>query len=339
MPATLFLLVACGEHVAPPLSQVTALDCPAPGALPFRLASHSFVTANNAALARDSPRNKDEASDTVGNPGGLAASTYANENEQPNAEISYRGVKARTTADAGFSAAPLAHEYVSLWQYNGPHAAWHSIGRVQTADNGAYQLNGGGAVAENGQAIYAVLEADGSCSEHFDFLVAPGTNVVVTDIDGTLTTSDAELVRQLSDGSYTPAMMKAAAPLMQAWAAKGYLVVYLTARLHLFRSETRQWLRELRFPPGPVITSGGTLDAGPYKAVWLHRMIDRFGWVVVAAYGNADSDIAAYQDAAIAKSRTFMIGEAAGRSGTVAISDNDFTQHLMTFVAAQPSQR
>ncbi len=50
------------------------------------------------------------------------------------------------------------------------------------------------------------------------------------DIDGTLTYADAEFDMQLADETYVPKMMGAADKLVQAWDAKHYPVIYLTAR-------------------------------------------------------------------------------------------------------------
>jgi phosphatidate phosphatase PAH1 len=131
-------------------------------------------------------------------------------------------------------------------------------------------------------------------------------------------------------------MMGGADHLTQAWAAKGYTIVYLTARTHDLRAESRSWLEDLGFPTGPLITENGA-KADVYKTLWLKRMIQSFGWEVVAAYGNADTDITAYDNAGIAKDRTFIVGPLAGMSGTQPIANLDFTNHIATYVAIQPA--
>jgi hypothetical protein len=333
----LLIVAACGGDDGPPLSDATSLRCPAPGALPFRLQADGFASAANRSLAAASPRIKDQASDVVGNPGGPSATIYLGDDQAPAAgPIAYRGVKARTGVNDGLLATPLPGEPVSLWSYDAAATAWSQLGRTTTDGDGAYQLGETGFVAPPGQPVYAMLEADGTCAEHLDYLLAPGARVVVTDVDGTLTTDDAELIHELTDGGYAAAMKTAADHLMQAWAAKGYTIVYLTARPHLFRAETRAWLATRAFPVGPVITAIEVADAAAYKTRWLHRLIDGFGWNVVAAYGNADTDIAAYANAGIAKDHTFIIGPLAGSDGTVAIPNDDYSQHVATYVAAQP---
>lgn len=321
----------------PPLSDATSLSCPAPGALPFKLTTWGYQDPNNAEAAADDTRNKDEASDTIGNPSGANANTYLADDKTPSAGgIDYRGVKARTGESMGTYGTPLSGEWVSLWSYDTAQKEWTLHGRAQTDDNGMYDLSDTHYVAPTAQPVYAVLEADGSCAEHYDFLLPSGSKVVVADIDGTLTLSDNELLMQLSNGAYVPKMMKAANTAMQAWAKKGYTVVYLTARPHVYRAESRQWLTGFEFPVGPVITGNPPVQADAYKTLWLKRMIDTFGWEVVAAYGNARTDITAYEDAGIPKEHTFIVGEYAGEGGTVAIEDEDYTAHIAGYIDAQP---
>lgn len=127
--------------------------------------------------------------------------------------------------------------------------------------------------------------------------------------------------------------------MMNLWFEKGYRIVYLTARPHLFRAETRAWLKSEGFPPGPVITANSLVfdeSARTYKRAWVKRMLEDFHWEVVAAYGNAASDIDAYEDAGIPKTLTFIIGENAGINGTQPIANNDFSDHIADFVTPQP---
>jgi LNS2 (Lipin/Ned1/Smp2) len=332
----LALIAACSDS-EPPLTDATSLQCPAPGALPFRLSSSGFQKSANKMIAADDSRNKDEASDTLGNPGGVVASIYLADGDHPSAApVDYHGAKARTMPTGGLFTTPLPGENVSLWHYDTDKAMWQSIGRGKTDDNGDYDLPSTGFVAPNGTPVYAMLEADGSCAVHSDYLFASGTKVVVTDIDGTLTTDDSQLIMQVADETYVPAMMAAADRMLQAWSMKGYPVIYLTARPHIFRTESRGWLADLKFPGGPLITEGGGLTADVYKTLWMNRMVKDFGWQVVAAYGNADTDITAYANAGVPVSQTFIVGPLAGSRGTMPIQNNDYTQHIATYVAAQP---
>ena len=332
----LILLAACGDDGGPALTDATSLVCPVPGALPFRMESNSFARSENKALVKADPRSKDEASDTLGNPNGPIASIYlADAAAATTMPVGYHGVRARTTSTGGLFSNVIPGEPVSLWTYDG--TAWQSIGRATTDDNGVYDLPNAGFVAPNGTPVYSMLEGDGSCAEHYTYLFPPGTKVVVSDIDGTLTLDDTQLLKQIADDTYTPVMMGAADKLAQAWAAKGYTMIYLTARPHVVRNETRVWLRDLKFPTGPVITAASQQGADVYKTAWLKRMINTFGWNVVAAYGNADTDITAYENAGIPKAQTFIVGDLAGSMGTTPIPNMDFSAHIASYVMAQPN--
>ena len=333
----LFALAAgCGGTPEPPLSNLTSLMCPTPGALPFRLQSYSFAASADDKIEMTEPRNKDEASDTLGVSGGVQAQIFIADADAPAAgSVDYRGVKARTAANQGIFADPFTDEAVSLWSYDS--GAWKALGRMNTDGNGGYDFSATGFTAALGQPVYSVLEGDGSCAAHYNYLLPAGTKIVVFDIDGTLTTSDDELLMQVSDGSYTPAMMTAANTMVQEWAQKGYTTVYLTARTHIFRPETRAWLEQLGFPNGPIITTNGTNDAQAYKTLWLKRMITDFGWQAVAAYGNATTDIGAYAAVGIPTNVTFIIGPNGGMGGTVAIANNDYTSNISGFVDGMPN--
>jgi hypothetical protein len=328
---------ACGtSNDLPPLTNATSLQCPAPGDLPFRTVSNGFQMSSNKTISMMDTRFKDEASDTIGNPGGPFASVYLDQAATPTSDpIAYHGVKARTGANQGLEETPLVGEYVSAW-YVDNTAKWVSLGRAMTGEDGSYDLPSNGYVADNASPVYAMLEADGSCAASYNLLLAPGSKVIVTDIDGTLTTSDQELITQLGDESYVPMMMTAANTLMQTWAMKGYPIIYLTARANEFRAETSQWLGMENFPIGATITGSNSTDAQAYKTVWLERMVNDFGWDVIAGYGNADTDIGAYQAASLPNSEIFIVGPQGGDSGSTAIPNMDFTDHITNYVDAQP---
>jgi len=333
---TLLLSVGCTEDL-PPLTDDTSLRCPVNGLLPFRT-KDSFRHDENVNLVREKKRSKDEASDTIGNPNGPYASIYLAPGQAPtSAPISYRGAKQRALITGGLFATPIFDERISLWSYDG--AMWSELAATRTADDGTYELPDTGYVAENAHPLYSMLDADGTCAEHYTFLYPRGSKVVLTDIDGTLTLDDMQLLNQIPDEAYVPKMMGAADKLTQTWAMKGYPIIYLTARPHLFRPETRTWLRDLGFPLGAVITAADVGDAAPYKKEWVVRMLQTFGWTIVAAYGNADTDITAYEEGGIPKNLTFIAGPLAGMRGTVAIENMDYSAHISTFVTAQPDNR
>lgn len=334
----ILILAACGSDGTgqPPLTDATWLSCPDPGGLPFALDSWGWQKSQNAMLATNDPRNKDQSADVLGNPGGKFDSIFMLDTDTTGSgPVAYQGIKARTTVTGGLFATPLPSENVSLWSYDG--TAWQTHGRTTTDAMGAYDLDSTGFVVPNKQALFSILEADGSCAEHYSLMLPPGSKVVVTDIDGTLTTDDQQNLMQIPDATYVPLMMGHANAMLQAWDAKGYPVIYLTARPHVERVESRVWLRDEMFPTGPLITATDVEEPAAYKTLWLNRMITDLGWTVVAAYGNAQTDVDAYNNVGIPKADTFIVGPLAGTGGTQPIDGMDFAAHTASFVAAQPN--
>lgn len=341
-------LAACGgddgggnpDAGLPPLTNATSLACPAPGALPFRLASTGFLSLDNQKLATADPQNKDEASDAIGNPGGPIANVYIEDAATPSDTApGFVGRKARTTPDAGLLSNPLPAENVSLWFYDTAGKAWQSEGTGKTDIAGAYKLTASGSVAPNGEPVYAMLDADGSCAVHYNYLYPAGTKVVVVDIDGTLTTDNQQIIMQLTNEAYVPKMMTAGNAMVTEWVKKGYPVIYLTARIHTYRPESRSWLASQGFPRGPMITENGGEKADVYKTNWLTRMKTTFGWDIVAAYGNAQTDLDAYHAVGIPAAQTFIIGPLGDTPTTPAstsIPGMDYTAHITSYIDAQP---
>ncbi len=314
------------------------LTCPTPGGLPFTTMSTAFETQAAMDVEAANPRYKDEASDVLGVPGAMwATTTQSTDGTLSMGAFRLAGTKGRAPMDMGLNPLPLADEWMSLWNWDG--TTWTALTRVKTDDSGKYELDGVEETFSSAQPIYSVLEGDGSCAPHYFFLRPEGTQIIVTDIDGTMTLSDEELFAQIGDGTYDPAENASASTMMNLWADKGYTIVYLTARPHVFRAETRSWLDAHGFPVGPVISANTLVfdeSARNYKRTWVNWMAVDFGWSITAAYGNATSDIDAYEDAGVPKEITFIIGENAGQGGTTGIPGNDYSEHIADFVMQQP---
>ena len=244
----------------------------------------------------------------------------------------------------------LTREMVSVHvQTRGRCGPWAEVGRALTTDGDGAAVDG---VADDGGRLYYKLPAPltQAIGHHpaammvrgdrsfapVRFLVVPDkTQAVVFDIDETLTVGDGEITHQLlaklSDRNYVPKMRPGAPEVVKAWADKGYLVVYLSGRPDLLRPTTLNWLKIHGFPPGIIHLTDtlrqvlpGNDKVGAYKRDYLKRLAAHV--TIHSAYGNAETDIFAYAEAGVAKTRTFIIGESAGQSGTVALSD--YPSHL-----------
>jgi hypothetical protein len=178
------------------------------------------------------------------------------------------------------------------------------------------------------------------------------TTVVITDIDETMTTSDSEWLTQVALPFHDPEMRPRANDLMVAWQERGYRVMYITARgddLFLLdgrnaREATIDWLAAHRFPfrPDDVFLADGVgalFDADGYKAGVL-RGLQRQGYEVVWAYGNADTDILAYKEAGIPNDHQFLVGDLAGTMGVNGVPGGAaYRRHMNWWPANAPCGR
>ena len=209
------------------------------------------------------------------------------------------------------------------------------------------------------------LGADGAVEVEIDAAVArpdaepqtpdcavPGP-AIVTDIDATLTTSDLEWLMQMGWGSYDPTERSGGAALINGYAERGYYILYLTARPANYTligtsetptEATLRWLDEHGYPVDPehtrlelapdiIIDATATTD---YKTGVLTSMEDE-GFTFDYAYGNAATDITAYENAGIAKEHTFIIGTEGGNGGTVAIAGDSWDEHDADFLPTVPT--
>jgi histidinol phosphatase-like enzyme len=115
--------------------------------------------------------------------------------------------------------------------------------------------------------------------------------VVVTDIDGTLTPKNVDIFIA------RPGAVEA----LNAISRKGYKIVYITARTPLFQSGLPDWLRKNGFPPGPLHVAQTADDRNhpdKYKAQLL-AAYNKAGWHLVYAYGDSNTDFTAYAEAKI----------------------------------------
>lgn len=175
---------------------------------------------------------------------------------------------------------------------------------------------------------------DGSIGKATLHVLPAGTELVVFDIDGTLTIDDAEVTRDvldehfhnIADGRYAAAAYEHGPELAKTWIERGYVVVYVTGRPYWLVDHTRAWLAGGKYPEGIVRTTlrhrevvpneGGV---GAFKREYLQSLVDA-GYRIHAAHGNAKTDVYAYAKVGIPTERTFIIGPHAGLGDTVAVS-------------------
>jgi phosphatidate phosphatase PAH1 len=177
---------------------------------------------------------------------------------------------------------------------------------------------------------------------------------LVTDIDETLTTDDDEFLAQIADPTHDPAMRPDASALMTGYHALGYRIFYVTARgddLSLVDGTsaydaTSAWLDAHGFPvfdPADIFLADGLGAFGDSAAEYKTGVVQDLiagGFVMDYAYGNADSDVAAYQASAIADDHDFLVGDLAvdaATYGVVGILNEDaYTNHLASWLPSVP---
>jgi hypothetical protein len=235
----------------------------------------------------------------------------------------------------------FATENVSLWVQNASGAWEQSGATIKTDDNGNYTFPLPQLLQAKNTAthVYALLEGDGTCAEHGVYAWPKGSQVVVWDIDGTITKSNAEFQTQVTQPSYVPLEHPSATATVEAWSKKGYRIVFLSARPDNFRDASRVWFVNKGVDIGPIITSTTFVTgaaAVAYKSTYLKKIVQDFGWTVVAAYGNEPSDVQAYEAANVPKAQTFTVETANGTGGTQGIANDDYGPHITNYVDKQP---
>jgi hypothetical protein len=150
--------------------------------------------------------------------------------------------------------------------------------------------------------VHMVVRGDDSRVDTYIEVVEPGTPIILSDIDGTLTTSEWErLVDFLLDN--IPDVNPGAPEALQALVDRGYRPMYLTARPEFLGNRTYEFIALRGLPPGIIhttlTTTGATgAEAVGYKSGELAALAAR-GLVPAWVFGNTDSDAEAYDNAGI----------------------------------------
>ena len=116
-------------------------------------------------------------------------------------------------------------------------------------------------------------------------------------------------------------------------AKQGYVIVYLTGRPYWLTQRTRDWLSAKGVASGSLHVADSNKQilptnssVGDFKTAYLKRL-QSYGLVIESAYGNAKTDLYAYGNAGVDKSRTFIVGKYGGDDDTVGLGD-DYLEHL-----------
>ncbi len=201
----------------------------------------------------------------------------------------------------------LAHEAVDL--FGCIAGTWQRLGTAHTNVDGrfAFALRGADRLPVGLRDLYASVVGDRSGMRFLAYIAPAGSRVLVSDVDGTLTSSESAFIKAVAYGARVRPHPGAAESLRAA-AAEGYQIIYLTARGERFTDDTRHWLGTHGFPRGPVrLAPGLFVKPGAATFAYKQRVLRGLaGFHIAAGVGNRKSDIAAYTAAGVPAERIFV---------------------------------
>ena len=188
--------------------------------------------------------------------------------------------------------------------------AWQRVGRARTDDEGRFSfvLSGGDRLPIGMRDLFVSVIGDRTGTNFLAYVAPDDTRLLVSDVDGTLTSSEQAFWGTIAFG-IEPDAQPGAAQAFQGASGRGFQVAYVTARGSQYTRETRAWLADLGFPRGPLrlapsfITLPGS-DTVDYKTTTLAAIAAEV--TVVAGVGNRASDLTAYTNAGLDPSAIFI---------------------------------
>ncbi|MCA9692663.1 MAG: phosphatidylinositol transfer protein [Myxococcales bacterium] len=220
-------------------------------------------------------------------------------------------------AEAGILDFDLENEEVAIYLLRDCEGPWEFLGMGATTDDGDhptvegiedtggrlyYQIPEDKKLGPGRHRIHMILTSDNSRADQYIDVVPPGAPLFVTDVDGTLTTSEFIEFVDLLLGT-TPMANAFASQALGILESKGYHPMYVTARPEFLYKRTREFVEVRGFPNGIIHTSlskDGALgsEAEIFKTDEFSRLADK-GLVPTFVIGNSESDADAYNNAGI----------------------------------------
>jgi hypothetical protein len=188
---------------------------------------------------------------------------------------------------------------------------WSRIGTARTDDEGhfALGLSGPSRLPVGMRDLFVSVVGDRSGVGFLGYVAPAGTRLVVSDVDGTLTSSENAFLETIVLGIEPDARAGAAHAFADA-AARGRQMVYVTTRGNQFTTATRDWLDHKGFPRGPVrlAESFVTLPGSDTVEVKTRTIaaLTAAGLSLSAGVGNRATDVAAYANSELAADRIFI---------------------------------
>ena len=188
--------------------------------------------------------------------------------------------------------------------------SWTNVGSARTDTEGhfALALDGDARLPIAMRDLYVSVVGDRTGTSFLGYVAPDDAPLVVSDVDGTLTSSENAFIETLALG-IEPDAQPGAAVAYQDAASRGYQLVYVTARGSQNTDLTRAWLDHQGFPRGPVrlspeylMLSSSTTIA--YKTSTITALDASLP--VAMSVGNRASDITAYSNVGLDPSTIFI---------------------------------
>jgi hypothetical protein len=188
---------------------------------------------------------------------------------------------------------------------------WRPVGTARTDDEGHFTLGLSGAdrLPIGMRDLFVSVKGDRTGVGFLGYVAPAGSRLIVSDVDGTLTSSENAFLETITLG-IEPGQRAGAPQAYDAATTKGYQLVYVTARGNQYTTATRDWLDHKGFPRGPVrlspsfltLPGGDTID---YKTSTF-AALSGAGLAIAAGVGNRASDVTAYANGHLAADRIFV---------------------------------
>jgi hypothetical protein len=188
------------------------------------------------------------------------------------------------------------------------HRAWTRIGTARTDDEGRFELplTGSDRLPVGMRDMYLSVVGDRTGAAFLTVVAPDDTPLAVSDIDGTLTSSENAAIGEII--GISPAIHDGAPDAWASIAAAGAIPVYTTARARHSTGSTREWLAEKGMPRGalrlaPHIVLPGSATA-EYKAGVFDALQEQLP--IAIGVGNRETDIDAYTHAGLGGDQIFI---------------------------------
>jgi hypothetical protein len=184
--------------------------------------------------------------------------------------------------------------------------AWKSLGVHRTDDDGRFSLSltGTARLPTGMRDLYIASLGDGSGAYFIGYVAPRGTKIVVTDVDGTISSSENSVIKQVASRDHEVGT-RPNAP--KALAQLPYPIVYTTARGDVLIPITRAWLDRHGFPRGLLRLSKGLFaKPGSSAVAYKKATLKSLTIPIAAGIGNRKSDITAYSSIGLTGNQIFI---------------------------------